>query len=149
LKPRLSVSAKPRPCRPARRGGAAAAELAIAVSVLAFILVASTDFARVYYSYLTITNAAYNGVVYGSQDSSHTSDSSGIKAAALRDAGTLSPALTSSNVTTSTGNDADGNAYLAVTVSYTFTTIVTYPGIPHTMSLSRTVQMRVLPSTPS
>ena len=131
------------------RRGAAAAELAILLTVLAFILVASVDFARAFFTYLTITNCAYDGAVYGSQDATYAADSAGIKAAAVKDGGSLRPALTASNVTPATTTDADGNPCVKVTVTYTFTTLITYPGIPHTTALSRTVQMRVSPDVPS
>jgi Flp pilus assembly protein TadG len=136
------------PRRRPRRRAAAAAELAILGSVLAFILVASVDFARVFFAYLTITNCAYDGAVYGSQDTTHSTDTTGIKSAAVQDGGSLSPALAAANVSSSTGSDANSDPYVAVTATYSFTTLVTYPGIPHTMPLSRTVKMRVLPGVP-
>jgi hypothetical protein len=119
------------------------------LAVLTFILLASTDFARLFYAYVTVTNCASNGAVYGSQDSSYASNQAGIKAAAVLDGASLSPAVTTDNVSSSTGTDANGNPYVAVTVSYTFSTLISYPGIPHTTTLSRTVQMRVLPDTPN
>jgi Flp pilus assembly protein TadG len=133
--------------RPCRRG-MAAAELAILLSVLAFILLASTDFARLFYDYVTITNCASNGAIYGCQDPTFANDTAGIKAAAVLDGAALNPALSTSDVSTMPGTDANGDPFIAVTVTHTFTTLIAYPGIPHTMSLSRTVQMRVCPDTP-
>jgi Flp pilus assembly protein TadG len=136
--------------RRAVRRGAAAAELALLGTLMAFILVASTDFARVFYAYLTITQCARNGAVYGSQDATYAAKTSEIKNAAIKDGGSLSPALTTSNVSNPTiGTDADGNSTISVTVTYTFTTLVAYPGIPSSTSLSRTVEMRVCPDVPS
>jgi Flp pilus assembly protein TadG len=131
-----------------RRRGAAAAELAIIVApVLAFVLVAGTDFARLFYSYLTITSCARNGAIYYSMTPSSSRSASQIQPAALADASGLSATPTVSSNTT--GNDANGNPCVTVTVNYTFTTIVTYPGIPHTMNLSRTVEMRIVADTPN
>jgi hypothetical protein len=118
-------------------------------SLLAFILVASVDFARVFFNYVTITNCAYNGAMYGSQTTANSTNTSGIQNAAVKDGSSLSPAVAAADVSSSTGTDASGNSYVSVTATHTFTTLLTYPGIPHTMSLSRTVQMRVLPNTPS
>jgi Flp pilus assembly protein TadG len=130
----------------AARRGAAAAELAVIVApVLAFVLVAGTDFARVFYSYLTITSCARNGALYGCQGTTCSTDTTGIQTWALKDVSGLS---STPGVSSSTGTDADGKPYVAVTVTYTFTTLVTYPGIPHTMNLSRTAQMRVVQSVP-
>jgi hypothetical protein len=124
----------------------AAAELAVVLApILAFILVAGTDFARVFNASLTIASCARNGALYGSQDTAHSTDTNGIQAAALTDAGSLSPQPSVSSSTTTVG----GNPYVSVTVTYTFTTLVNYPGIPSTMDLSRTVQMRVVQNTPN
>ena len=60
--------------------------------------------------------------------------------AATADAGSLSPTPT---VSSSNYTDTYGNACVTVTVSYTFTTFVNYPGIPHTSTLSRSVSMPI------
>jgi hypothetical protein len=133
-----------RRCGPRR--GAAAAELAIVLApVLAFILVAGTDFARLFNAYLTITSCARNGALYGCLDTAHATNTAGIQTAALTDAGSLSP---QPSVSASTGTDANNNPYVAVTVTYTFSTIASFPRIPSTMNLSRTIQMRVIQDTP-
>jgi Flp pilus assembly protein TadG len=130
-----------------RRRAAAAAELAVvAAPVLCLILVAATDFARLFFAYETITDCASNGAIYGSTDATYASNSAGIKAAALADATSLSP---QPSVSSTTATDANGNPCVKVTVSYTFTTLVPYLGIPSTVKLSRTVQMRVLQDTPN
>jgi Flp pilus assembly protein TadG len=131
------------------RRGAALVELVIVGSILAFILVASVDFARLFYAYVTITNCARGGALYGCQSETKKTDTGGIQTAALADAASLSPALVSGNISSSTGSDANSNHYVAVTVTYSFTTLITYPGISHTMPLRRTVQMRVVQSQPS
>jgi hypothetical protein len=121
-------------------------ELVVVLSVLAFILVAATDFARVFFSYLSITNCARNGALYGCTSTLHSQDTSGIQSAALAE---VSSWTTQPGVSSSTGTDASGNPYVAVTVTYTFNTIVTYPGINSTMNLTRTVQMRVAQGQPN
>jgi hypothetical protein len=52
-------------------------------------------------------------------------------------------------VTSTTGTSSDGNPYVEVTVSHTFTTVTHYPGIPDTVLIQRTVRMRVAPRTPT
>jgi Flp pilus assembly protein TadG len=140
----------------------AASELALLTPILAFILMAAVDFARLFNSYLTITSCARNGAIYGCLDSTYAADTAGIKAAALNDAGSLSPALTASNVTPSTGTDADGNTEVIVQVSYNFYPLIKFPvfgnmvfqystdsnGTPY-VPLSRTVKMRVVLDTPN
>jgi Flp pilus assembly protein TadG len=140
--------------RPSPRRAAAAAEIALLGSVLALVLVITIDFARLFFTYVTITNSAYAGAMYASQGDTATktysTDTSGTQAAAVAEGASLSPALSSGNVTlSSVGTDANNDPCVSVTVTYSsFTTLITYPGVPHTMTLTRTVEMRVAPSTP-
>lgn len=128
------------------RLGAAAVELAILLPLLGFLFVAGVDFARVFYHFLTITNCARNGAVYASYDSDQAVDTAGIQAAALQDASSLSP---TPSVASANGVDASGNPYVQVTVTYPFQTFASYPGIPRSITVTRTVQMRVAPRVPS
>lgn len=127
-----------------RRGrrGAAAVETALLLPFLCFVFIATVDFGRVFYYSLTISNCARNGALYGSADTQHAQDTSGIQAAARADASNLDPQLL--NV-----EPSNNGTSVAVTVTYPFTTITKYPGIPSRTNLSRTVRMNVLPATPN
>ena len=106
-------------------------------------LLFTVDFARLFYHYSIVTNCARNGALYGSDPlAAGESNYATLSAAALADASDLSPQPT---VTSTTGTDSFGNTYVAVTVKYAFQTLITYPGIPATMTVSRTVQMEVIP----
>jgi Flp pilus assembly protein TadG len=131
---------------PGRRG-AAAVELALVLPLLGLLLLGAMDFARMFYHYSIVTNAARNGALYASDplaaaESPYTS----IQDAALADATDVSPAPT---VSSTSGTDADGNPYTDVTVTYTFSTLINYPGIPNPVNLGRTVRVRVAPTTSS
>jgi Flp pilus assembly protein TadG len=137
--------------RDARRG-ASAAELAVVLPLLIFILVIAADFARLYYYSITITSAARQGVLnyYDNQNNPFAATLSPYpnptyQQAALADATNLNPQPT---VNTNSGTDATGNPFVEVTVSGTFSTVTGYPGIPRTVNLSRTVRMRVPPAVP-
>src|SRR4051794_26777014 len=91
-----------------RRRGTASGELALLLPVLAFILVAAVDFARVFRAYTVVTWCARDGAVYGSGSSTKSTDTTGIQTAALADASDLSPQPTVTS-TTGTGTDTDGN----------------------------------------
>jgi len=69
--------------------GQSMTELAIAVPVLALLLVASADFARVFYFSIAVNNAARAGAQYGSQTIATAGDINGMKAAATQDAPNL------------------------------------------------------------
>ena|SRR5262249_33993793 len=138
----------------ARRRGAAIAEMAILLSVLSFLFIVAIDFARLFYFSLTLKNCARNGAYYAS-------DYPGIygygspSAAALADAGNLSPAP---NVTVGYDSSPTGTftqtspvrpGYVQVTVTWTFNTVTTYPGIADTWNLSQSEIMEMAPVTPS
>ncbi len=127
--------------RPSRRG-AACVELAVLAPFLVFMFVITIDYGRVFYYSVIVENAGRKGAFYGCQDGNHAQDSAGIRAAALADAGDLSPAPT---VTSSPGTDAQGNSILNVTVAFNMPTITNFPGIPTMVPLSRTVTVPVLP----
>ena len=86
-----------------------------------------------------------NGAVYASADATTAVDTTGIQNAAEADAGNLDREQL--QVTSSTDNSSSPT-YVAVTVTYPFTTITHYPGIPKTTNLSCTVRASVLPDTP-
>jgi Flp pilus assembly protein TadG len=121
-------------------------ELAIALPVLAFLLVASADFARVFYSSIAVNNAARAGAQY---------DVTGMKNAATQDSPDL-PTLTATarQCTCGTGssvaacaasycsNNPSGN-YVEVDTSMIFNTTITYPGIPSSVALAGKAIMQV------
>jgi Flp pilus assembly protein TadG len=130
--------------RPPRRG-VAAVELALLLPLLAFLFIVAVDYARLFYFSLTVQNCARNGAMYASDPTGAIqSPYASTEQAALSDAGNLSPTptVTSRTVTDSTGT------YAEVTVTYQFKTITSYPGIPNTVNLTRTVKMRMTRDVP-
>jgi Flp pilus assembly protein TadG len=129
-----------------RRRGLAAVELGILAPFLAFLFVIALDFARVFYYTMIVTNCARNGAYYGCNDTSTALNNDAIKAAAKKDAANLD--LTNLNVTP-TPNSSTSPTSLDVNVTYTFTTITRYPGVPSSLTISRTVRMKVSPKVPT
>jgi Flp pilus assembly protein TadG len=123
-----------------RRRGHAAAELALLLPFLCFICLVAVDYARLVNALVTITNCARNGALYLSNQASYSTYYTDVTHAAQADAGGLSPTPT---VSTANYTDSYGNACVTVTVNYTFTTLVNYPGIPSSTTLSRSVSMPV------
>ncbi len=123
-------------------------EFALLLPLLAFMAVAGVDFARVFYFQQTITNCARNGALYASNSSPALVFAyPDYKKAALADAPSLSPAVQESDITAVNGTDNDGQPNVAVTVNYQFAMFTSYLGFS-SVSLSRTVTMRVAPSIP-
>jgi len=126
------------------RRGAAAVEFALLSPILLFLFVIVLDFGRIFFYSQTVENAARAGALYLSDDATVASSPyANVTAAALADASNLSPAPT---VASSTGTDADGHGYVRVTVTWTFRLVTRLPGVPATLNLSRTVQMRKVSS---
>jgi Flp pilus assembly protein TadG len=153
------------PARSRSRRATATAELAILLPFLISLFLFAFDFARAFYVTITIENAIHDGALFGSQVFDNQNQQwignlqywqgpngqlvSLEKVAAELDGSNLSPALADTNITVASGTDADGNPVNIVTVTYTFTTIVPYPGIPSPVTITRTAQVRIAPATPS
>ena len=125
------------------RRGSAAVELAVLAPLLMFLFVITVDFARIFYFSQTVENCARGGALYASDPKAPASSLyTSVQQAALADAPNLSPQPA---VTSTTGTDATGDAYVRVTVTWTFKPITGFVGLPTTVNLSRTVQMRMAP----
>ena len=143
---------------PRRRRGVAATELALLLPLLLVMLLGGIDFCRFFFAYTTITNCASNRAQWASDPLSDpaigvvtttTSESpySSVQAAALADANNLNPALTSSNITMTPSTPTIGGN-VSVTVQYPFKMITSFMGYG-TLTLTKTVTMRVAPATPN
>jgi Flp pilus assembly protein TadG len=140
------------------KAGQAATEFAMVAPLLALVLVGVSDFARAFYFYEEVVAAARAGAQFGSQGVTYAVNSTDIQAAALAN-GTNVPGMTvSSSVCTcqspapsgetacTTGycNGANASAtYVTVNTAATFTTLITYPGVPHTTTIGGQAIMQV------
>jgi Flp pilus assembly protein TadG len=125
------------------RSAAATVEFAVLLPFIALCFVVAVDYARIFYYSQIIENCARQGALYACDPKApanylYTSTSQ----AALADASNLSPQPT---VSSTSGTDASNNKYVAVTVTWTFNTISQFPGVPTSVTLTRTVQMRSAP----
>jgi Flp pilus assembly protein TadG len=147
------------------KGGQSAVELAIALPVMILLLLAGGDFARFCYYAITVSNAARAGAQYGSEGLAAAADSAGMKTAAATDASNLqisSSAKVCSCCSSSVGNlnctgttatacgssagdcaDNPNGNYIEVDTSVPFTTTITYPGIPSSLTLTGKAVMLV------
>jgi Flp pilus assembly protein TadG len=143
----------PRASRHSRRG-AATAEFAILLPLLAFLFVVGIDFARVFYFSLTLKNCARSGAYFASDYPGIYSYPNAVQTATA-DATNLNPAPTVivGYDSSSTGDFSQTSpvrpGYVKVTVNWTYTTVTNYPGIPGTWNLSQTEIMKMGPITPS
>jgi hypothetical protein len=116
---------------------------------LGFLFVITLDFGRIFYFTLTIENSARNGALWASDPYAPGQSYTSLQNAVQADASNLSPAIDNARISSTTGTDATGGAVVSVTVSYDFNLITNYPGIPNPYTVSRTVEMRKLATTPT
>ena len=130
-------------------------ELAGALVVLVPLLLVAVDFGRLYFTNVEVVNAARAGAQYGSQSVITAADTNGIKAAAVQDASDLSGmSATATQCTcatttvvaacpTSYCTNSPGATFVEVDTSTTFNTVVSYPGIPSSVTLAGKAVMMV------
>jgi Flp pilus assembly protein TadG len=129
-----------------KRRGVAAVEMAVLLPFLAFLFVIGVDWARIFYFSITVDNCARNGALYASDLYAVVpSPYSNITDAALADSPNLSPQPT---VTSASGVDANGYAYVDCTVTYPFNTLTNFPGVPRNNLVARTVRAYLAPQLP-
>lgn len=134
------------PHRRRSREGIAAVELALLAFPLTYLLCLTIDFCRVFYYTTACVSGAREGAIYGSMDPAHAADTAGIENAALTDCA-LPPGT--ATVVVQQVTDDQNNPCVKVSVAYTFQTITTFPGIPSTIPITRSEQIRIAPVVPN
>jgi Flp pilus assembly protein TadG len=147
------------------RRGATVLEMALLLPFLMFLFVVAIDYARVFYYGTILENCARNGAYYASNypNASYLyNDIYGYKSideAVYKDASNMmNPSNPAKNpqykVEYSATEDGGYTAaplpvgFVKVTLDWDFQTITQYPLVPNTVSLSRSVIMRIAPSMP-
>jgi Flp pilus assembly protein TadG len=135
--------------RPGGRRAIAATEFALALPVLLLLMIGAVDFGRFAYSHVTLTNAVRAGTGYGSVNPYTTATlatwKANVKQAVVDEMSTMSgfnSSLLTVTVTNDTTGEPSGGWRVQVVASYPFTTLITWPGIPSTTTMQRSVAMR-------
>jgi Flp pilus assembly protein TadG len=146
--------------------GAALVELAVSLPVVLLVFVITIDFARVFYLSIALTNAARAGAQYGSSTLARSGDTTGMETTATSAVNTTGVSAVASRLcqcasdtgvfssTSPTANDCTTPAAVScagnhrvitvtVTTTKTFTTLVNFPGVPSSLSVSRNATLRV------
>ncbi len=140
--------------------GQSAVELAFIVPVLLLLLLIVIDFGRVFFVAVGVHNAARAGAQYGSYSTTLAGDSPGMTTAATTDGGSL-PGFSVTNASTCTCKVSDPQTtplctaatgdctsdpdaiFVEVDTQATFTTLLDYPGIPNSTTLTGKAVMQV------
>jgi hypothetical protein len=137
-----------------RESGSALIETAVVLPVLILLVLGVAEYGRVYFTGITVANAALAGAEFGAQ-SSGTADPVFVQQVARDDADDQTLVVTSDRVCrcpgsdplpcTSTCPDGYGNPqfFIAVTSSKNLSLLLRYPGLPATILVSRTASFRI------
>ena len=137
--------------------GAAIVELAVALPVLILVAVGAAEYGRMYFTAITVANAARAGAQYGARDG-YTTKIAEISAAVLNDAGDVSGVLASPAPTSfcrcpdeTAASCTDANAcglygesrvFVQASAQKTVTFLMKYPGMPASITITRTATFR-------
>jgi Flp pilus assembly protein TadG len=137
-------------------------EFALCFPLLLLLCLGATDFGRLFFHAVTVSNAAATGAFYGAQSNVASAQIAVMESRATEDAGDLTgvtatatrfcecpgdpPAPIScaeaANTSACSGYGAP-RAYVRTDASQTFQTLAPYPGIPSSTSVGRNAFMRV------
>lgn len=133
--------------------GASLVELGLMLPFLALLLLGVIDFGRAYYVAVEVSNAAYTGAMYGTQNSA---DITGMQNAATGDAPDVSGMIatatigcecsdgsgSSANCTTRPTCGVNAVNYVQVTTSYTYRPMFPWPGVPASIPIQGLAKLR-------
>ena len=148
-----------------RQSGQSLLELAFLVPVLLLLALGVIEVGRYAYIGILVGNAARAGAAYGTQSLPQSVDTVGITRAADNDFQNNGQSVSSLTITSGVSCGCDGSGsvaaaactgtgagtcasghwvvILSVTASGTFSSLFNYPGIPSSVTVSRTSSMRV------
>ena len=130
------------------RPAVAATELALLLPFLGFLFVVAADYCRVFHLTQTLDDCAQNAVMYASgaadpNPANFASVTDAAQQAALDEGSRLSPALAINNVQVNLTSST-----ATVTITYTFKTLTRLPGLPASITVTRSVMAPIAPRPP-
>jgi Flp pilus assembly protein TadG len=138
----------------AARRGQGAVELALCLPLLSLLAVVAADAGRAFLVGIEVTNAARAGVEFGVQDSTTAGNLSGMETAATNDGNGITGLTATAKTYCQCGTTVktcpvsasitclDPRGYVEVDTSAPFKTLLHYPGIPTSLTLTGKAIMR-------
>ena len=136
------------------RSGGAALELAVVMPVLILIAIGVMDYGRVFFTSVAVSNAARAGAEWGAQGNAEAMQQANIENFAKLDGAEASPITVTSQTicrcgattvgctSTCSGGYGAPRVFVEVTASKSVTLLLPYPGLPSSISISRTATFR-------
>ncbi len=139
--------------------GQAMVETAASAMILATLLMGGIDVGRYTYDGMILGNAARAGVQYGAQNFQTAADNTGMQTAASKEGANLAlMSVTATQYAMCDGTkitpitqsaisscSTPATIYVSVTTTGAFKPTITFPGIPNTLTITRTNVMQVSP----
>jgi hypothetical protein len=133
--------------------GGAALELAVVFPVLLLLIIGVVDYGRMYFTAVTVANAARAGAEWGSEGTATYADTASWKQFAKLDGAEVSGIIikpreycqcggAASSCTSFCAGGAAPEVYVEVKASDTLTTLLPYPGLPKKLTVVRTATFR-------
>jgi Flp pilus assembly protein TadG len=135
--------------------GSVLVEVAIMLPFLILLVLGAVDFSRVFFAAIELNNAVRAGAEYGARTTATATNTANIQSTVTGDAANLSGVVaTSTSYCTCPGSSATVGCattcagygkpklYVSVTGTYTWDSLVNWPGLEETVALTRTVIMR-------
>ena len=135
--------------------GTAVVELALLTFLLGAVLFGAIDFARVFYHAVKVADGARAGAQWAMRSHTHTVDFEGMQQAAHQNSTDIDGVAAEAsrecrcadgyvvNCQTAACGEGVPQVYVRVRSEKTFSTLVDFPGVPHTMDLGQSTVIRV------
>lgn len=124
-------------------GGQSLVETALSVPIMAFALIGTFEGVRILLATVALTSGVLAGAEYGALSAANAADTTGIAAAVRSEMTPIGGTSANPSVTSATGTDATGETYVTVNATYAWSSLLAYPGVPRSFSLSRSAVMLV------
>lgn len=123
--------------------GQSLVETALALPILAVTLIGTLEGVRLLLATVALTSGVLSGAQYGALGSSYSTDTTNIAAAVRNETTPIGGTSSNPTVTSSTATDSNSETYVTVSATYSWTSLFRYPGLPQSVSITRSAVMQV------
>ncbi len=123
--------------------GQSVVETALTLPIMAVMLIGTLEGVRVLLATIAVTSGVLAGAEYGGLGPASATDAAGIAAAVRNETTPIGGTATNPAVTSTTGTDASGETFVSVSATYAWSSLLAYPGLPRSVSITRSAVMPV------